>query len=309
MRIRTALLAAVLATPLALTSAQAAPAPARAAGPAAPRAAALTADPNCDPTKSVRPSSDESGAGVSRIKARGYLIAGVDQNDYRWGFRDRTTGQLAGFDIDIVHALAKAILGDPNKVQYKTIPTAKRIEAIKTDQVDVIARTMTITCQRLDDVAFSTVYFQAGQQVLVPKTAKAKNVDEALKGKTVCVSDGSTAQDQLKQNPRGAAAVKPAPGDLDCLVLMQLGQADAALTDNAVAVGMAAQDPNMEVVGPSITSEPYGVAISRKYPDLVARVNQVLEDYRHGGWQDSYHRWLEDYLGKGAVPPAANYLP
>ncbi|WP_232247321.1 glutamate ABC transporter substrate-binding protein [Kitasatospora azatica] len=308
MRVRIALLAAVLATPLALTSAQASPGHAPATTVRAAQAA-LTAGQDCDPTKSVRPSSDESGAAVRAIKARGVLIAGVDQNNYRWGFRDPSTGDLQGFDIDLVHAVAKAILGDPNKVQFKTVPTAKRIEAIKTGQVDLIARTMTITCDRLNDVSFSTVYFQAGQQVVVPKAAKAKTIDQALKGKTVCVSESSTAQEQLTKDRHGAAVVKPAPNDLDCLVLMQLNQVDATLTDNAIAVGQAAQDPTVEVVGPSLTNEPYGIAMSKGSPDLVARVNQVLEDYRRGGWQDSYRKWLEPYLGKSEGPPPAAYLP
>ncbi|PYC74035.1 sugar-binding protein [Streptomyces tateyamensis] len=307
-RLRTAALAAVLATPLALTSAQAAPLQAGDRPPAV-RAAALTDTPSCDPTKSLRPSTDESGPAVSAIKKRGVLIAGVDQNSYRWGFRDPATGQLQGFDIDIVHAIAKALLGDPNKVQFKMVPTAKRIDAIKSGSVDLIARTMTITCARLNDTAFSTAYFQAGQQVVVPKAAGAKTVDDALKGKRVCVADSSTAQDYLEKNPRGQASLTKVGNALDCLVLMQLGQVDATLTDNAIAVGQAAQDPTVQVIGPSLTNEPYGVAISKSSPDLVARVNAVLEDYRHGPWQDSYHRWLEDYLGRGAQPPAANYLP
>ncbi|WP_280688752.1 glutamate ABC transporter substrate-binding protein [Kitasatospora sp. GAS204B] len=305
-RVRTSLVAAALLAPLALAGSASG-----VAGRAAVAGATVkTAAPTCDPTKSLPPSSSDSGPAVSAIKKRGYLIAGVDQNNYHWGFRDPASGQVEGFDIDIVHAIAQAILGDPSKVVFKMVPTAQRIEAIKNGQVDVIARTMTITCDRLNDVAFSTVYFQAGQQVVVPKAAHATSVDGALKGKTVCVSQASTAQDQLKQDPRGVKAITVVGNDLDCLVRMQLGQVDATLTDNAIAVGQAAQDPTVQVVGPSITDEPYGVAMSRTAPDLVARVNQVLADYRGGGgWMASYDKWLAPYLGSSDGPPPANYLP
>ncbi|MFE9426248.1 glutamate ABC transporter substrate-binding protein [Kitasatospora sp. NPDC006697] len=308
MRIRTALLAVALAAPLTLLgSAQAAPGgPSAAAGPAK---AALTDDQGCSLTKSLRPSTDESGPTIRAIKARGVLVAGVDQNAYDWGFRDPATGQLQGFDIDIVHAIAKALLGDPNKVQFKTVPTALRIKAIQDGSVDLIARTMSITCDRLNQVAFSTEYFQAGQQVVVPKAAGAKSIDDALRGKRVCVADSSTAQAYLKSNPRGQAAVVTVGNALDCLVRMQLGQVDATLTDNALAVGQAAQDPTVQVIGPSLTDEPYGVAMSKNAPDLVARVNQILEDYRHGLWQASYQHWLQPVLGPSAGPPAADYLP
>ncbi|MCC9306338.1 glutamate ABC transporter substrate-binding protein [Kitasatospora sp. RB6PN24] len=306
MRTRIALLAAVLATPLTLTGAAAAPG----SGPRAAAAGSATAvaDRNCDPTKSIRPSTNENGPAVSAIKARGVLVAGVDQDSYDWGFRNPVTGQLQGFDIDLVHAIAKALLGDPDKVQFKTVPTAKRMDAIKSGSVDLIARTMTITCDRLDDLAFSTEYFQAGQQVVVPKAAHARTIDDAVRGKRVCVADSSTAQDYLGKHPLGQSAEVVVENQLDCLVRMQLGQADATVTDNALAVGQAAQDPTVQVIGPSLTNEPYGVAMAKNAPDLVARVNQVLEDYRRSGWQDSYDHWLKPGLGPMS-PPAANYLP
>jgi polar amino acid transport system substrate-binding protein len=308
MRIRTALLAAALAAPLALAGARA-----NHPGPAAPEAieaqpAAAAGTQSCDPTKSVPPSSSDGGPSVSAIRARGVLVAGVDQNSYDWGFRDPNTGQLEGFDIDLIHAVAKALLGDPNKVQFKMVPTANRIDAIKSGSVDLIARTMTITCDRLNDLAFSTEYFQAGQQVVVPKAAHVKTIGDAVKGKRVCVADSSTAQDYLKSHQMGQAAVTVVQNQLDCLVRMQLGQVDATMTDNALAVGQAAQDPTVQVIGPSLTNEPYGIAMAKNAPDLVARVNQVLEDYRRSGWQDSYNHWLAPELGPMS-PPAPNYLP
>ena len=41
------------------------------------------------------------------------------------------TTQLEGFDIDLVHRIAEDILGDPNAVQFKAIPTSQRIPAIQ----------------------------------------------------------------------------------------------------------------------------------------------------------------------------------
>jgi polar amino acid transport system substrate-binding protein len=259
-------------------------------------------------THSVPPSSNDSGPKVQAIKRRGYLIAGVDQNSYRWGYRNPATGDFEGFDIDLVHAIAKAILGDASKVQYKTVPTAQRIDAIKSGEVDLIARTMTITCQRLQDVAFSTAYFEAGQQVVVPRSSSAGTVDAALRGRTVCAAQGSTAQDELKKDSHGAT-VYLVDNQLDCLVLMQLGRVDATMTDNALGAGQAAQDPTVHLIGEPLTAEPYGVAMNKNGTDLVARVNQVLEDYRQGPWQSSYQTWLEPYMGPSGGPPAAQYLP
>ncbi|AXI77605.1 glutamate ABC transporter substrate-binding protein [Peterkaempfera bronchialis] len=268
------------------------------------------ADDGCTPqtmTRSVPPSGG-AGPKVAAIVRRGYLIAGVDQNSYRWGYRNPATGDFEGFDIDLVHAIAGAVLGDPKKVQYKTVPTAKRIEAITSGEVDLIARTMTISCKRLHDVAFSTAYFEAGQQIVVPRSSPARTVDQALRKRTVCAAEGSTAQEELEKDAHGAT-VHLVGNQLDCLVLMQLGRVDATMTDNALGAGQVAQDPTVHLIGRPLTVEPYGVAMNKKDTDLVARVNQVLEQYRNGSWQQSYRTWLEPYLGPSAGPPAARYLP
>ncbi|GGO81019.1 glutamate ABC transporter substrate-binding protein [Wenjunlia tyrosinilytica] len=266
----------------------------------------------CDPTASLRPSggSEGSGPGVDRIKKRGKLVVGVDQNSYLWGYRDPGTGRIEGFDIDLVRAIANDILGSPDKVTYKTVPTDQRIPAIRNGTVDMVVRTMTITCERLDQVAFSTVYFEAGQQLLAPKDSAVTGFDDSLSGKRVCVAKGSTNEALLAKDSHGSKAVL-VPNQLDCLVRVQLGEADAVLTDNALAAGQAAQDPSMHLVGKKLTDEPYGVAMKKGDDGLVRRVNKVLEDYRSGGgrspWMRSFDKWLGHDLDKPSAPPSAKY--
>lgn len=255
-------------------------------------------------------SGSTDGPAVERIKARGRLIVGVDQNSYLWGFRDPATGRLAGFDIDIVRAIAQDILGDPGKVQYLTVPTADRIDAVKDGKVDMVVRTMSINCQREKDVAFSTAYFEAGQQVLAPKKSAITGFDDSLKGKRVCTARGSTGQAELQDESHGAS-VTLVDNQLDCLVLLQLGRVDAVFTDNALAAGQAAQDPQVHLVGSKVTDEPYGVAMNLGAPDLVRRVNQVLDAYRAGGanspWMHSYRTWLAAQLPGITGPPQPTY--
>lgn len=286
--------------------------------------ARYASDDTCgSPEASLSPSSgSDDGPAVQRIKDRGRLIVGVDQNSYLWGFRDPATGQLAGFDIDIVKAIAKDILGDASKVQYLTVPTDQRIPMIKADKVDMVVRTMTINCARIKDVAFSTAYFKAGQQLLVPDGSSVTGYDDSLRGKTVCTAKGSTGESKLTGKAQGAsqsdaqkfgAKVLTVDNQLDCLVRVQLGLADAVFTDNALAAGQAAQDPSMHLVGSPVTSEPYGVAMNKsdQDSDLVRRVNRVLEAYRAGGadspWMASYHRWLAADLPGISGPPAPLY--
>ncbi len=74
----------------------------------------------CNPyASSLRPSGPPqvtSGSFMATIRERGYLIAGVDQNTYHFGFRNPFNGQIEGFDIDMIKAVAQAIFGNPNQV-------------------------------------------------------------------------------------------------------------------------------------------------------------------------------------------------
>ncbi|WP_316527217.1 glutamate ABC transporter substrate-binding protein [Kitasatospora brasiliensis] len=248
----------------------------------------------CDVYKSVPPST-EDGPAVKAIKAKRGLVIGVDQNSYRWGARNPNTGQIEGFDIDLARAIGAAVMGDPDKVVLKPVATADRIDAIKKGRVDLVVRTMTINCQRMEDVAFSKPYFNITQRVLVPKASPAKDVDDAIKDKSVCVADGSTAQNVVKD--KKSRQVVTVGNQLDCLVLMQLGKVDATMTDNGLAAGQAAQDQTVRIVDGEAQPEVVGVAMLKDSTDLTARVNQVLADYyARGDWARSYDRWLKPYM-------------
>ncbi|MFF3984023.1 glutamate ABC transporter substrate-binding protein [Streptomyces sp. NPDC001601] len=267
--------------------------------------------------------SGADGSTIDAIKARTgakrKLIVGVDQNSYRWGYRNPNTSdaELEGFDIDLVHRIAQDILGDPNAVQFKAIPTSQRITAIQDGRVDMVVRTMTINCKRLDDVAFSAPYFKTGQQVLAPKSSSITGYDGTLAHKRICTAAGSTAYTKLSDDkrsgklPASADISTTVPNQLDCLVRLQLGEVDAVVTDGALAASQAAQDPTVGLKGAAFTTEYYGVAMKKDATDLVRRVNQILVEYRSDGWQASYDKWLSATLGADSTaskPPAPQYL-
>lgn len=282
-----------------------------------PSAAALLpgptpATPECDPRASLRPQGPlpepgqmPAGSTMARIAQRGFLIAGVNRDANPFAVRNKDL-TWEGYDIDVVRDIAQAIFGDPGKVQFRPLNVADRVTAAKSGEVDLVVSTITITCKRREDAEFSAVYFEAKQRVLVNRGSGIKSMDD-LGGKRVCASRGSTALEHIQQAPS-----KPIPvgvsSTTDCLALLQLGQLDAVSTDDALLAGMAAQDPQTEVVGPGFSEEPYGVAINRDTPDLVRFVNAVLERRTQDGrWRASYQRWLATLLGAPPSPPAPQY--
>lgn len=279
--------------------------------------AALPADPGDDhscgnPEASPRPGSMPppgsmpSGTTMAKIVKRGVLIAGVDQNTYLFGFRDPGTGDLEGFDIDVVHDIAAALFGDPNKVRFKVINSAQRVPALQHGDVDIVVRTMTVNCQRRKDVGFSSVYYRAKQRLLVPSTSPVTGLS-GLGGQRVCAATGSTSLITIYKTP-----TKPIPVAVDdwsdCLVLLQQGDVAGISTDDSILAGMAAQDPNTKIVGPSQADEPYAVAVPKQNTDMERFVNGVLDQIRGDNqWRASYAKWIGDKLGPIPDPPAPTY--
>jgi polar amino acid transport system substrate-binding protein len=89
----------------------------------------------------------------------------------------------------------------------------------------------------------------------------------------------------------------------DCLVRLQQGEVAAISTDNSILAGLEGQDPFTKIVGPELTNEPYGLAISKQHPDFVRFVNAVLAaEESDGRWAASYKRWVGTPVP--AAPPA-----
>jgi polar amino acid transport system substrate-binding protein len=244
---------------------------------------------------------------MARIKERGRLIAGVSADTYLLGSRNPLNGRIEGFDIDMVRAVTKAIFGDETKYQLKVITAAQRIPALQEGQVDLVARNMTITCDRWTQIAFSSEYYRSGQKILVRKGSRAKSLAD-LKGQKVCAPKGTSSMENLIKLAPEAIPVG-ADNHTGCLVLFQQSEVAAITGDDTVLAGLAAQDPYAVVPEQkAFTAEPYGLGFNSKSVDLVRFVNARLDQMRDTGeWTAIYNRWLAGSLGPAPSPPKAVY--
>ena len=252
------------------------------------------------------PGAMPAGSFMARIERHGHLIAGVDQNTLLFAYFDPQARHIVGFEVDLLHQLSKAIFGNPNKVVFKAITTEERVPVVQNGTVDVVADAMTITSTRRQDVDFSTVYYDAGQKILVPSNSPVRSIKD-LGGKPVCATRDSTSLMTLEQQvPRPRAY--QVDQRTDCLVALQEGKVAAITSDDSILRGFEAQDPDTMIVGPSFAPEPYGMAISKAHPDFVRFVNGVLAKMRADGtWKAIYKRWLGKPGKPTPAPPQAQY--
>lgn len=275
---------------------------------AAPRCTA--ADDSRDATTSYAPEGPlptpgqmPGGSTMDRILRRGRLVVGVSADTLLFGARNPISGQIEGFDIDMLKEVAKAIFGEggESKIEYRVITYAQRLpkleQSVDDGGVDIVAHTMTINCNRWLRIAFSSNYYDAGQTVLVRKGSGFKSVADLVAAKArVCAPGGSTNIDEIRKDKYAGIEVVEVPDVSDCLVTMQQGKAEAITGDDTVLAGFAAQDPTTEVVADKpFTAEPYGLGMPLHDVDFVRFVNAVLENVRSSGrWAEIYQRWLID---------------
>ncbi|WP_420113682.1 glutamate ABC transporter substrate-binding protein [Pseudactinotalea sp.] len=250
------------------------------------------------------PGALPSGSTMAEIRERGALIVGVSADTLQLGSRNPFTGQIEGFDIDMLREVSRAIFGDPDRLRFRVITSGQRIEVLESGEVDLVARAFTITCERWEQISFSAEYYHAGQKVLVAEGSGAESLED-LSGQRVCAPAGTTTLTRLEEYPEIEAV--PAPTHSQCLALFQQGQVDAITGDDTILAGFAEQDPYAVVVGEAISDEPYGIGIPAENTDMVAFVNTVLEQLVDDGtWTEIYDRWL-GALGPAPEPPSPVY--
>jgi polar amino acid transport system substrate-binding protein len=271
------------------------------------------AAPDCgDPVASLRP---DGPAGVqvaassfmAEIQKRGRLRVGVDVSTLRFSSVNYLTGDFEGFDVDIAKEVAKSLFGNADAVEWVAIPYSERLNVLIDGRVDLVADTFTINCRRRAQIAFSSEYFTSAQRLLVRTDDPVTSIKD-LSDRRVCAAAGSTSIDNINALPAPRPIAVPVVEQADCLVLLQQGRVDAVSTDDTILAGMAAQDPNVHIVGAPFSSEPYGLGLPPGHDDWVRYVNAVLENVRSSGrWSQIYDRWLSDVLGPDPGPPAAAY--
>jgi polar amino acid transport system substrate-binding protein len=279
-------------------------------------------DPDCvDAKESYSPTPPEFGGfgpgetqseRLRAIRLRGYVVAGVDQDTYLFGYRSPKSKEIEGFDIDVLKAVAKRIFGsdDPQFLRLKAIKYADRIGSVvrgpEDNGVDIVADTFTMNCSRWSLINFSSQYFDAAQKILVLGTSTAKGLGD-LSGKKVCAAKGSTSVDNLRDgNP--AVLIVEVADQTDCLLRLQSSQIDAISTDDTILLGLAAQDPTLKLLPDAFSPEPYGLGLPKSDRGFTRFVNAVLEEMRvNGEWKALYTKWIGSKTNTTAEAPVAKY--
>ena len=150
----------------------------------------------------VAASSAVAGDVLDTLKARGVLRCGVSEGIPGFSQRD-ASGRWTGLDADFCRAVAAAVLGDADRIEFVPLKASARFPALEARRVDLLARntTWTLTREAVLGVQFPAVLFYDGQGFLVP-VSKGIESPPQLDGAVVCLEKGTTHVANLQRYAR-----------------------------------------------------------------------------------------------------------
>ncbi|MBE9109096.1 amino acid ABC transporter substrate-binding protein [Nodosilinea sp. LEGE 07298] len=143
------------------------------------------------------------GSRLDVVKDRGQLICGVDGGIPGFSFVDES-GTYSGLDVDVCKAVAAAVLGDAEAVEYRRLDSTERFTALSGGEVDMLSRNTTWTVSRDTSVGleFAPTTFFDGQGMLVRADSGLETLED-FAGQAICVETGTTTElnltDQMRQ--------------------------------------------------------------------------------------------------------------
>lgn len=139
-----------------------------------------------------------SAGTLEDVQNRGQLLCSAHTASY-FGFAELTDrGEWRGFDIDFCKAVATAVLGDPEKVNFVAVGWEQRFPALQSGELDVVFKNTTWTLSRDAELGFSFTipYVFNGVQIAVPVNSGINSPSE-LAGATGCGLQGSSTEQVL----------------------------------------------------------------------------------------------------------------
>jgi len=156
---------------------------------------------------------DGSGDGTLKtVQDRGTLKCGVKESQRGFGFLE-PDGSYSGSDVEFCRAVAAAVLGDADAVEFVPASAADRFELLDAGEIDVLIRTTTWTSSRDTSLngSFAQITFYDGQGILVRADSDFQTLTD-LQGATICVTGGTTTESNLEDRLSAAnVAYTPSP--------------------------------------------------------------------------------------------------
>ncbi len=214
------------------------------------------------------------GVSLADVKKAGKLVMATSP-DFP-PFESLVDGKVVGIEVELMELICKEL---GVELEIKQMDFDSVLPGVQSGKFDVGVSGISVTPAREKNTLFTTPYCLAAQAIVVtsgsPITCKAD-----LKGKTVSVQTGTTAEEFCMKNDY---TVKAFPANADAQAALTTKKVDAWVIDDLTAADMVRvyneenPDTPLVILDEAMTTEPYAFAFAKGSDDLVAEIDKILE--------------------------------
>ncbi|MRG85774.1 transporter substrate-binding domain-containing protein [Salinibacillus xinjiangensis] len=232
-------------------------------------------------------SSESSGSGSGEDEVKTYTVA-TEPNFHPFEFMDPETGEMKGFDMDLIHAIADEA---GFNVEIETMEFDGVLGGMRSNKYPMAISGISITDERKKEIDFSDKYLDSGLILVVREDSDIQSIED-IDGLKVGAQAGSTGE--LYLHDHTDAEISAFPEIVTAYMDLASGRLDAVLYDlpNAQYYINENPDQGLKTVGELLQGEPYGIAFP-KGSELVEPVNEALATLKENGTYDEiYKKWF-----------------
>lgn len=225
----------------------------------------------------------QADATLDKIKTRAVVSVGVVLGGAPYGHIDLKTRQPVGFNVDLAHEIARRL-----GVRLETVVAnpSNRVQFLQTGKVDFLIANMQWTQERSEILSFvPTQYDESGGAAMVRKGSGFQKWED-LRGKTVCVSQGSNFTKPLVE--QYGARIKALPGMPEALLALKSGACVASVHVSTGLHALLRDEPSWSgyesPIKPDLIPSPGVIWVRKGETDTQAALDNIVKELHGSGF-------------------------
>lgn len=217
---------------------------------------------------------------LQKVLDSGEFILGLDATFKPMGYTDEND-EIVGFDIDCAEEVCSRL---GVKLVKQPIDWDTKEQDLDSGKIDCIWNGMSINASRQEVMNLSEPYMKNSMVFVVAAgTLDASASLDELKGKTVAVQSGSTAQEILQA--AGLEVTENALAtNVECLQQLELNLVDAVFMDSVVAnYEIKESGKDYVILENGLEEEEYAIGFRKNDSALRDRVREILSEMKADG--------------------------
>lgn len=188
------------------------------------------------------------------------------------------SGEFEGIDIETAQAIADKL---GLELQIDDMDFDAALLAVQQGKSDMVMAGVTVTDERQNVMDFTDSYATGIQSIIVKDDSDIASVDD-LAGKKIGTQRGTTGYLYCSDD-FGDENVVAYDDGLTAVQMLNNGQVDCVVIDNAPAKEFIAANPGLKLLDTAYVEESYAIGIGKGNTELKDAINTALEELKADG--------------------------